>query len=109
MAATARVCRFLVGTEEGKIHKCSLDYSGQYLATYEGHLMAVYAVRWNPFHPRVFLSCSAGVCTPAAGGRVVMRARARPFTCCVCLLPRGTRALQIGRCVCGMRRSPLPS
>eukprot|EP00953_Heterococcus_sp_UTEX-ZZ885_P039401 20194-Heterococcus_DN1.PRE.2 len=34
-------------------------YSGQYLRTYEGHGMAVYALRWNPFHPRVFLSCSA--------------------------------------------------
>ena len=21
--------------------------------------MAIYAVKWNPFHPRVFLSCSA--------------------------------------------------
>lgn len=50
---------FIVGTEEGKIHKCSKAYSGQYLENYEGHHMAVYAVRWNPFHPRVFISCSA--------------------------------------------------
>jgi dynein intermediate chain 1 len=50
---------FLVGTEEGKIHKCSKAYSGQYLETYAGHNMAVYALRWNPFHPRVFISCSA--------------------------------------------------
>ncbi len=50
---------YLVGTEEGKIHKCSKAYSGQYLQTYEGHHMAVYAVRWNPYHPNVFLSCSA--------------------------------------------------
>ncbi|KAM3574777.1 hypothetical protein VYU27_003306 [Nannochloropsis oceanica] len=51
---------FLVGTEEGTLHKCSKAYSGQYLATYEGgHMMAVYAVRWNPFHPKLFLSCSA--------------------------------------------------
>ncbi|CAM9435129.1 unnamed protein product, partial [Ectocarpus sp. 4 AP-2014] len=50
---------FLVGTEEGKIHKCSKAYSGQYLETYEGHNMAVYTLRWNPFHPRVFVSCSA--------------------------------------------------
>merc|ERR1712100_428538 len=33
--------------------------SGQYLETYEGHHMAVYAVKWNPYHPRVFVSCSA--------------------------------------------------
>ena len=50
---------FIVGTEEGKIHKCSKAYSGQYLETYQGHHMAVYSLRWNPFHPRVFLSCSA--------------------------------------------------
>lgn len=50
---------FLVGTEEGQIHKCSKAYSGQYLATYEGHHMAVYTVRWNPFHPKLFLSASA--------------------------------------------------
>jgi dynein intermediate chain 1 len=50
---------FIVGTEEGKIHKCSKAYSGQYLETYEGHHMAVYAVKWNVFHPRVFISSSA--------------------------------------------------
>lgn len=50
---------FLVGTEEGRIHKCSKAFSGQYLETYEGHTMAVYAVRWNPFHPRIFISASA--------------------------------------------------
>lgn len=50
---------FIVGTEEGKIHKCSKAYSGQYLETYQGHHMAVYSLKWNPFHPRVFISCSA--------------------------------------------------
>jgi dynein intermediate chain 1 len=50
---------FIVGTEEGKIHKCSKAYSGQYLETYEGHHMAVYAVKWNTYHPRVFISSSA--------------------------------------------------
>jgi dynein intermediate chain 1 len=50
---------FIVGTEEGKLHKCSKAYSGQYLETYVGHHMAVYTVRWNPFHERCFLSCSA--------------------------------------------------
>ncbi|TYZ59344.1 hypothetical protein PybrP1_008524 [[Pythium] brassicae (nom. inval.)] len=50
---------FVVGTEEGKLHKCSKAYSGQYLETYVGHHMAVYSVRWNPFHERAFLSCSA--------------------------------------------------
>jgi dynein intermediate chain 1 len=50
---------FLVGTEEGNIHKCSKSYSGQYLQTYSGHHMAVYAVQWNTFHDDLFVSCSA--------------------------------------------------
>jgi len=50
---------FLVGTEEGKIHLCSKAYSGQYIQTYDGHYLAVYSIKWNKFHPRTFLSCSA--------------------------------------------------
>jgi len=50
---------FLVGTEEGRIHKCSKAFSGQYLETYEGHSMAVYTVRWNLYHPKIFISASA--------------------------------------------------
>ena len=29
------------------------------METYVGHHMAIYTIRWNPFHPRVFMSCSA--------------------------------------------------
>ena len=50
---------FIVGTEEGKIHKCSKAYNSQYLDSYNGHYMSVYAVHWNKFHPKVFLSSSA--------------------------------------------------
>jgi len=50
---------FLVGTEEGKIHKCSKAYNTEYLETYEGHTMAVYTVRWSEFNEKVFISCSA--------------------------------------------------
>ncbi|KPP64490.1 hypothetical protein Z043_117161, partial [Scleropages formosus] len=39
--------------------KCSKAYSSQFLDTYDGHHMAVDAVRWNHFHPKVFISCSA--------------------------------------------------
>ncbi|KAM3877528.1 dynein, axonemal, intermediate chain 1, paralog 2 [Diretmus argenteus] len=49
---------FLVGTEEGKIHKCSKTYSSQFLETYDAHNMPVDAVKWNHFHPKVFISCS---------------------------------------------------
>lgn len=50
---------FLVGTEEGRIHKCSKAYSSKYLSTFDAHHMAVYAVKWNHFHPKIFISCSA--------------------------------------------------
>ncbi|XP_041809385.1 dynein, axonemal, intermediate chain 1, paralog 2 [Chelmon rostratus] len=50
---------FLVGTEEGKIHKCSKTYSSQFLDTYDAHSMAVDSVKWNHFHPKVFISCSS--------------------------------------------------
>lgn len=50
---------FLVGTEEGKIHKCSKAYASKYLSTFNAHHMTVYAVRWNHYHPKIFISCSA--------------------------------------------------
>ncbi|XP_055488293.1 dynein, axonemal, intermediate chain 1, paralog 2 [Leucoraja erinacea] len=50
---------FLVGTEEGKIHKCSKAYSSEFLATYDAHHMAVDALNWNAFHPDIFISCSS--------------------------------------------------
>ncbi|KAK3240083.1 Dynein, 78 kDa intermediate chain, flagellar outer arm [Cymbomonas tetramitiformis] len=50
---------FVVGTEEGNIHKCSKAYNSQYLETYKGHNMSVYTVKWNNQHPKVFLSASA--------------------------------------------------
>uniref|UniRef100_A0A3Q3GSS9 Dynein axonemal intermediate chain 1 n=1 Tax=Labrus bergylta TaxID=56723 RepID=A0A3Q3GSS9_9LABR len=49
---------FLVGTEQGKIHKCK-TYSRQYLETYAAHDMPVDTVKWKYFHPNVFISCSS--------------------------------------------------
>ncbi|KXS13868.1 hypothetical protein M427DRAFT_45369 [Gonapodya prolifera JEL478] len=62
---------FVVGTEEGKLHLCSKAYSSEYLRTYEdtkiqhwpvcfceGHHMAIYAVRMNPFHSNYFITAS---------------------------------------------------
>uniref|UniRef100_A0A8C0TWJ9 Dynein axonemal intermediate chain 1 n=1 Tax=Cyanistes caeruleus TaxID=156563 RepID=A0A8C0TWJ9_CYACU len=50
---------FLVGTEEGKIYKCSKSYSSQFLDVFEAHHMTVDSVSWNPFHLKVFISCSS--------------------------------------------------
>jgi dynein intermediate chain 1 len=50
---------FVVGTEEGKIFLCSTKHREHPILKYEGHTMGVYCVAWNPFHPKVFASCSA--------------------------------------------------
>jgi len=50
---------FLVGTEEGYIHLCNTAFTSQYMETYKDHYLAVYAVKWNEYHPKTFLSCSA--------------------------------------------------
>ena len=48
-----------MGTEEGTIHKCSKAYSSEYLSSYSAHQLAVYAVKWNHVHTKIFLSASA--------------------------------------------------
>uniref|UniRef100_A0A8C1SZ86 Dynein, axonemal, intermediate chain 1, paralog 2 n=1 Tax=Cyprinus carpio TaxID=7962 RepID=A0A8C1SZ86_CYPCA len=48
---------FLVGTEYGKIHKGSKLFN-RFVETYDAHFMTVTRVKWNPFHPDVFISCS---------------------------------------------------
>ncbi|XRA96346.1 dynein axonemal intermediate chain 4 [Pycnococcus provasolii] len=51
---------YVVGTEEGLIHKCSCSYSEQYLETFRGHMGPVYTVAWSPFSQNGhFLSASA--------------------------------------------------
>jgi len=50
---------YLAGTEDGHIHKCSCSYSEQHLESFFGHSGPVYKLRWSPFAPNTFLSCSA--------------------------------------------------
>ena len=50
---------FLVGSEDGRLRKCSTAYNSQALLAYDGHAGAVYAVQWNGCHPATFLSASA--------------------------------------------------
>jgi len=50
---------YVIGTEEGKVHKCSLSYSDQYVSSYAPHIGPVYGVKVNPYSERVFATCSA--------------------------------------------------
>ncbi|KND02527.1 uncharacterized protein SPPG_02986 [Spizellomyces punctatus DAOM BR117] len=49
---------YMVGTDDGHIHRCSCSYNEQYLATYFGHTGPVNRIRWSPFLSGAFLSCS---------------------------------------------------
>ncbi len=50
---------YIAGTEDGWIHRCSTSYSEQYLESYEGHMGPIYALRWSPFRPNMWVSASA--------------------------------------------------
>jgi hypothetical protein len=47
---------YLVGTEDGYIHRCSGSYNEQYLASYAAHSNPVYRVKWSPFLSNAFSS-----------------------------------------------------
>jgi dynein intermediate chain 1, axonemal len=49
---------FIVGTEDGYIYEYSVKYLNDLLTTYEAHHMPIYAVKWSPFNPLIFASCS---------------------------------------------------
>jgi len=49
---------YLVGSEEGRIYRCSTEYDSEHLDVYMGHDQSVYSVKWNFYHPDVFLAAS---------------------------------------------------
>ncbi|KAL4448518.1 hypothetical protein ABPG75_005737 [Micractinium tetrahymenae] len=50
---------YLVGTEDGGVHRCSTAFTEQYIQSYGGHLAPVYQVCWSPSVPSLFLTASA--------------------------------------------------
>jgi hypothetical protein len=50
---------YVVGTEDGTLHKCSKSQNENYVLDYKPHSEPVYRVRWSPFCPDYFLSASA--------------------------------------------------
>ena len=50
---------YVVGTEDGTIHKCSRSQNENYLLDYAPHAEPVYRLRWSPFSSQHFLTCSA--------------------------------------------------
>lgn len=50
---------YLLGTEDGSVHKCSTSYSEQFVTNYFGHGGPVYNTSWSPFVEDLFMTCSA--------------------------------------------------
>lgn len=50
---------YLLGTEDGSVHKCSTSYSEQFVTNYFGHGGPVYNTEWSPFADDLFMTCSA--------------------------------------------------
>ncbi|CAG9123998.1 unnamed protein product [Plutella xylostella] len=49
---------FMVGTEDGMIHTCSLKYNRDYVNSTQGHHMPVYRIDYNHYNNNIYISCS---------------------------------------------------
>ncbi|XP_059060753.1 dynein intermediate chain 2, ciliary [Achroia grisella] len=49
---------FLVGTEDGMVHTCSLKYNRNYVRSVQGHHMPVYRIHYNYYNNGIYASCS---------------------------------------------------
>ncbi|XP_013187744.2 dynein intermediate chain 2, ciliary isoform X2 [Amyelois transitella] len=49
---------FMVGTEDGMIHTCSLKYNRNYVRSVQGHHMPVYRIHYNLYYNSIYASCS---------------------------------------------------
>ncbi|XP_038215270.1 dynein intermediate chain 4, axonemal [Zerene cesonia] len=50
---------YLVGTDEGCIHKCSTHYLNQHMDVYRAHSGPVYSMEYSPFMNSLLVSCGA--------------------------------------------------
>ncbi|XP_072944019.1 dynein axonemal intermediate chain 4 [Epargyreus clarus] len=50
---------YLVGTDEGCIHKCSTHYLNQHIDVFRAHAGPVYSMQYSPFMKTLLVSCGA--------------------------------------------------
>lgn len=53
---------YLVGTNEGYIFKCNIEWSSYFMQKFKAHEMTIYRIDYNKYDPNIYLSCS-GDCT----------------------------------------------
>lgn len=51
--------RYLIGTEDGSVHRCSASYTDAFLTSHFFHQGPIYQLAYNHVCPDVFLTCSA--------------------------------------------------
>ncbi|CAH0721971.1 unnamed protein product, partial [Brenthis ino] len=50
---------YLVGTDEGCIHKCSTHYLNQHMDVFRAHASPVYSIQFSPFMEQLIATCGA--------------------------------------------------
>ncbi|KAF5298180.1 hypothetical protein FQA39_LY02604 [Lamprigera yunnana] len=53
---------YLVGTNEGTIHRCSRNYHHQHLDLFLAHYGPLYEIKFSPFCNKIFLTCGEDWC-----------------------------------------------
>ncbi|KAJ9595998.1 hypothetical protein L9F63_012819 [Diploptera punctata] len=53
---------YYVGTDEGCIHKCSINYLHHHIDIFQAHAGPVYSMEFSPFCSKLFLTCGADWC-----------------------------------------------
>ncbi|XP_070500977.1 dynein axonemal intermediate chain 4-like [Chironomus tepperi] len=50
---------YFVGTDEGCIHICSINFPHQHLSVLQVHHSGVYSIHFSPFSPKIYLTCGS--------------------------------------------------
>ncbi|XP_055701701.1 dynein axonemal intermediate chain 4 [Phlebotomus papatasi] len=53
---------YFVGTDEGCLHTCSLNYPQHHVAVCQVHKGSVYSIEYSPWSPKIFLTCGSDWC-----------------------------------------------
>ncbi|XP_039442388.1 dynein axonemal intermediate chain 4 [Culex pipiens pallens] len=53
---------YFVGTDEGCVHRCSINYPYQHSGVTQMHSGGVFSIEYSPWSPKIFLTCGGDWC-----------------------------------------------
>ncbi|XP_058832485.1 dynein axonemal intermediate chain 4 [Topomyia yanbarensis] len=53
---------YFIGTDEGCVHKCSINYPYQHSGVMQMHSGGVFCIEYSPWSPKIFLTCGGDWC-----------------------------------------------